>query len=356
MRIAFVYEHALCKGGYPRDVRWLAGALVSQGVDVILFAAEGKETEGLDSRVTVKPLELVGNRMPADIYHIFGIFLPRQMRLLSQLLRRDTLVVLSPMGHLMPFHLKTNGAKKYLFLHVMKILLLDLHFIHVFSETERDSIIRYWHGGVRSFEAGLGLFPAPFAPAPPRGAKNSLSLLFFGRNDVYQKGIDILLEGVAKAVDRGVPLQLTIAGQPWGSSERFIRDYINRRRLGEHARLLGPVDESVKWQLLREADYLTFLSRWDGPPRPIREAIAVGTPVLVSPETNMGQLVSKYAAGMQVQLRPEEVAQVLFEIANNTNLQNQHRDGVLQLQNRLDWGRVAQDYIAGYQSMLGNGE
>ena len=31
MKVAFVYPHLLGQGGYPRDFRWLAGALARAG-------------------------------------------------------------------------------------------------------------------------------------------------------------------------------------------------------------------------------------------------------------------------------------------------------------------------------------
>jgi hypothetical protein len=157
---------------------------------------------------------------------------------------------------------------------------------------------------VLTFEASLGVFPVPVAIAEAQWRKmertDGADLLFFGRNDVYQKGIDILLEGFARAVRSGVNVRLAIAGWPWMDSERYIRSFIESHGLGDAVRLVGPVDEKTKYDLLAAADYLVFLSRWDGPPRPILEAIAVGTPVIISPETNMGDLVHEYEAGLQV--------------------------------------------------------
>lgn len=351
MQVALVYEHGLGKGGYPRDVRWLATALRSHGVEVTFVTKDGDETEGLDPQITVMSFESV-IQSHADIYHVFGIFLPHQMMLLRKLLRQEKLVALSPMGHLLPFHLKRNEAKKRLYLSLVKPTLRNIHSWHVFSRIENDSINTFWHRGVRTFEASLGLFPAPVPPNDPKESTDRLSILFFGRNDVYQKGIDVLLQGFAEAVQRRARLQLTIAGQPWDNSEHFIRTFVQTNRLGEYIRLLGPVNEEIKWRLISEADYLVFLSRWDGPPRPIREALSIGTPVIVSPETNMGHLVSAFGAGVQVRLGPQEVADALMEVDRNRDLREGHRDGALRLRERLDWGRVAQDYIAGYREML----
>ena len=353
MRVAVIYVYALAGGGYPRDIRWLASALHSVGVSVTLFARPGVVAEELTEDVCVKPLEQC-ELDSVDLYHIFGIFIPMHLRILYRVL--DKPVVVSTMGHLMPFHLRRKAVKKAIYLKAVKPILKKVHWFHVFSPVEADSIYRYLGREVQTFEAGLGVFPVPSDVELNLKEKicdnRSVNLLFFGRNDVYQKGIDILLEGFAKAVKWGASVTLTIAGQPWGNSERYIREFIEKEGLGEQVRVLGRVEEKMKWKLLSNADYLVFLSRWDGPPRPIREAIAVGTPVIVSPETNMGHLVSEFGAGIQVPLNAKEVARTIISVTQDRSKLAEHRIGVLKLHERLDWSRVAEDYIRGYEQVL----
>jgi len=244
MKLGIVYLHALGRGGYPRDVRWLASALANYGLAVTLFCREPQERkcsmEGLVETVCIEDIDSLV-RSDADIYHVLGIFIPMQLWKLRYLLNKP--VVVSPMGHLMPFHLQRRAVKKAIFLKIAKPILKRVSWYHVFSSIEAGSVYRYLGQEVHIFEASLG--------------------------------IDILLKGFAKVVKRGANATLTIAGRPWGNSERYIREFIEKGGLGKQVRVLGPVDEAVKWKLLSEADYLVFLSRWDGPPRPIREAIFV---------------------------------------------------------------------------------
>jgi len=357
MKIALIYRDALGGGGYPRDVRWLATALANHGLDVTLFCGSlEEERRNMDGLTDVVRIENIENIISAnaDVYHVFGIFIVSQVWQLYRLLRGATIV--SPMGHLMPFHLRRKAVKKAIYLKIIKPVLKKVRWFHVFSSVEADSVYRYLGRDIQTFEAGLGVFPLPESIAINRRDRvhndDSINLLFFGRNDVYQKGIDILLQGFAKAVKQGANVTLTIAGQPWGNSERFIRNFIEKERLGSWVRVIGPVEEIVKWKLLQKADYLVFLSRWDGPPRPIREAISVGTPVIVSPETNMGHLVSEFNAGIEVSLNAEKVAQAIIAVSQDPSKQAEHRAGVVKLRERLDWSRVAEDYIRGYEQVL----
>lgn len=352
LRIGFVYRDVLRGGGYPRDVRWLASALASHGVSVTLFAGAGWNTEGL-AGVRVEPLEHLG-RLELDVYHIFGIFIPRHLWILRKILGKA--IVVSPLGQLMAYHLERKATRKSLYLRLVKPLLRRVEWFHVFSGREERSVKEHLGNNVLTFEAALGVFPIPAVVAQAEQIVENynvgLDLLFLGRNDVYQKGIDVLLEGYALARKDGANARLTIAGQPWGDSERYIRSLVERYGLSDKVRVLGAVDEEMKWRLMAGADYLAFLSRWDGPPRPVREAIAVGTPVIVSAETNMGGLVEEYEAGLQVQLTPEKVANAIARASANGGLWRRHREGVIRLRERLEWSRVARDYIQGYEQVL----
>jgi glycosyltransferase involved in cell wall biosynthesis len=204
IKVGLVYRDVLGSGGYPRDVRWLASALTSCGVAVTLFGRAGTVTEGLTDSVRVEPLERL-TRSDVDLYHFFGIFIPEQVWALQKVLHKR--VVVSPMGHLMPYHLRRKALKKKVYLRVAKVLLRRVKWFHAFGSPEVSSIRRYLSDNVLTFEASLGVFPVPVAIAEAEWRKmertDGADLLFFGRNDVYQKGIDILLEGFARAVRRG---------------------------------------------------------------------------------------------------------------------------------------------------------
>lgn len=353
IRVGLVYKDALGSGGYPRDVRWLASSLAAHGVSVTLFTGPGAVTEGLESAVRVELLKRM-DRDSVDLFHFFGIFIPGQLWHLMRVMGKP--VVISPMGHLMPYHLKRGMLKKKVYLRAIRPLISKVRGFHVFSDQEIEGIREYVCERAFTFKAGLGIFP-PQEKLVQVGETNwkqnkNLELLFFGRNDIYQKGLDLLLEGFALAMREGINARLTIARQPWMSSEKFIRSFIETHNLQANIRLLGAVDEKTKHHLLASADYLLYLSRWDGPPRPIREAIAVGTPVIVSPETNMGGLVKEFEAGLEVHLKPENVAMAISRISADRELWKRHKDGVIRLREHLDWRRVAQDYIRGYEQVL----
>jgi glycosyltransferase involved in cell wall biosynthesis len=349
MRVGFLYVDALAGGGYPRDVRWLAGHLAELGVSVSLLADHGPRIDALDG-VEVAPPESLGSLgSTLDVLHIWGIFLPRQFWLARRLIGKARPVV-SPMGHLIRSHIRRRAWKKVPYLLAMRPLFSRWRTVaHLFSSAEVEGARRYLHP-VAEFEATLGVFPPPPDVARTPGHRGDY-VLFLGRNDVYQKGLDLLLLSYAEAAERGLKLPLRIAGQPSGNSAAFLRDSIARLDVAKRVELLGEVSEADKWRLLTGARCLAFLSRWDGPPRPIREAIAVGTPVVVTPGTNLGGPVSESGAGEAVGFRAADVAGALLRAADDPTM-DAWVEGAIRLRDRLSWSKVARSYLDGYEASL----
>jgi glycosyltransferase involved in cell wall biosynthesis len=349
VRLGLVYVDALGEGGYPRDVRWLAGHLANLGVTVSLVTKPGPRSDGLDAVQVFRPDELDSLASSLDILHIWGIFLPQQFWISRRLITKSRLVI-SPMGHLIGPQIRRRWWKKLPYLLAMRPLFARWRAVaHLFSQEELEGARRFLRP-VRQFEASLGTFPAPPGAVRAPGTFGD-HVLFLGRNDVYQKGMDLLLAGYAAAVEQGLDLPLRIAGQPAGNSTRILRRHIEKLGLSKRVQLLGTVSEAEKWRLLTQARCLAFLSRWDGPPRPIREAIAVGTPVVVTPGTNLAELVEASGAGAAVRFRAEEVARELLGSANEVTAHTWIR-GALRLREILSWTSVAKKYLDGYESIL----
>jgi len=122
--------------------------------------------------------------------------------------------------------------------------------------------------------------------------------------------------------------------------------------LHDYVKMIGSISEEDKSSLLIQHDYLCFLSRWGGPPRPIREALSVGTAVIISWETNMGELVKNEGAGEVVSLDSSELARMIVNIARNKNVISKHKVGVNRLADLLNWGNVSKTYVKSYNTIL----
>lgn len=145
--------------------------------------------------------------------------------------------------------------------------------------------------------------------------------------------------------------RLIIAGTRHGSSEARIREIVCAENADANVCLLGSVADEEKWRLLQTAAMLVFMSRFDGPPRPIREALSVGTPCLVSYESNMGELVERFGAGRAAPLEAAAVAGCLNEAFASPETLDSWRVGAQKLRTELAWPNVARRYLKGYESV-----
>ena len=99
-------------------------------------------------------------------------------------------------------------------------------------------------------------------------------VLFLGRIDVRQKGLDLLLAAVR--ADAG--LRLDVAGSGTPAEVARLRDLV--AGLGDRVRLLGRVDGAAKEELLRDCALMVVPSRYETFCLTALEAMAHGRPVV----------------------------------------------------------------------------
>ena len=103
-------------------------------------------------------------------------------------------------------------------------------------------------------------------------------LLFMGRIDIAQKGVDLLLEALAVTPEIALPLVVAGAGVP--RDEARVRQRVRELGLEARVRLVGRADGGARLRLFREACLLALPSRFEASPLVIAEAFCFGLPVV----------------------------------------------------------------------------
>jgi glycosyltransferase involved in cell wall biosynthesis len=348
VKVALLFVDAFAPGGYPRDVRWLADALLRRGVEVTILGRAGPCRDGAERVRSIEEQPAWPEAVrEADLVHAFGVSDTNQLKAMRAVIDGASKIVVSPLAHFMTEHVRVRPWKKVPTYKVLgKMLERRRAGAHFFSALEEQQSRRFLRP-VRSFLAGAGVFPAPTSEGESKRERDYL--LFFGRNDVHQKGLDVLVASYAQALEMGLDLPLVIGGRAHGESERFLDDA--RRRLGERVRIVGETSDEERIRLMRGAAAFVFLSRWDGPPRPVREAVAVGTPVIVTDGTNMAHDVEGHNAGVRVDATVGSVSAALLQVEDRAVLAGWLR-GVEELRSALSWDNIAGLHVDGYESYL----
>lgn len=346
MKVVFLYHDALAPGGYPRDVRWLAGSLGELGVDVTILGRPGPLSDGLGSATVVDEIGAWGHAVRDDpVLHAFGISNRIQVQALRGLASGASRLVFSPLAHMMREHIRVGSHMKRPAYRIAGAWLRQRGAIgHFFSALDRAESAPFF-APRESFVAGVGVFPDDAA-----GRVSSTGdpyLLFFGRNDVNQKGLDLLVEGYARARAGGLDLPLVIGGRAHGDSVTLLNTAVERLGVAEHVSFVGETSDEERSRLMANARAFVFPSRWDGPPRPVREAIALGVPVLVTPGTNMADVVAEHDAGAVMDPTPDGVSTALLRLTDPEQVERWRRNS-LALRDALSWPTLARIYLAAY--------
>jgi len=154
---------------------------------------------------------------------------------------------------------------------------------------------------------------APEPEAVPALGMESGGWLFVGRLRI-RKGVEVLLEAMARRREAGADRPLWIAGS--GEHEAALRGTARRLGLGEErVRFLGRASAGQVRELLGRAAALVVPSIYEGMPLVVLEAMEAGVPVVASRVSGIPEVVVDGETGWLVPPEdPEALAEALAEV------------------------------------------
>ena len=151
-----------------------------------------------------------------------------------------------------------------------------------------------------------------------QGDGRSKDVLYLGRLAIRQKGLDLLLRGYARFLGRtgDCDTSLLLAGPDYRGDRAKLERIAASLDISSRVTFLGPVYGADKWARLRDAHFFVHPSRYDGLPFSVLEALAASRPVLVTPGSNLGEVVQEYGAGVVVDGNESDIADGIRALAN----------------------------------------
>ncbi len=373
MRIA----HVVPRGEQPWSgvltvIVHLSAALSREGHDVEVWQlhAWGPEYSGhhqtmQSAGVTARPVAInapwwrvgraVGRYAEArdvDIVHLHGSFNVWNT-LVSRSLQRP--YVFSPHSGLDPVSLQRSRVRKALYWLLFErtmlqraALLVALTDIELAQLRDRGALgaavvipngVASTNNGVDPvrFRKELGIEP------------HTLLALFVGRLDMYRKGLDRLVEEIARAPE----WHLAMVGPRFRDVSK-LEAMIESLGVGDRVHFRDARYGKRLKEALAAADVFTMLSRWEGLPMALLEALSAGKPAVVSPA--VGRLVPIAASGAGWVATGGDLSPVLREVAAAGPSELEQRGNAARLlARRYEWDSVARQYDLAYKSALGVG-
>lgn len=372
------YYPYLSKGGPPAKVRALAKALAQRGHDVTVLTADMGDSDGetqlselkdwtrsqsawgweaRDNGVetiylptsqnyratTINPRMLrffAGRLREFDLVHIYGLYDLIGSAAGWYCRRYGVPYVIEPLGMFGP-KIRSRQKKRIYRTLIGNALFKGADAIIANSETEREELIG---GGISPDKVVLrrnGIDRHEFEALPKRGAfrahlelpDSSRLIVFLGRLS-FIKGLDHLVKAFARLETQA---QLVIAGpDDHDGCAHTVRALIAEFDLGERVTLTGPLYGQDKLQALVDADVFVLPSRYESFGNAAAEAVACGTPVLVTDRCGIAPLVDG-KAGLAVAYDVSALHKGMKRLLDDAPLLDQLRSGCEAVAKNLSW-------------------
>ncbi|GAB3792655.1 glycosyltransferase [Spirosoma humi] len=254
-----------------------------------------------------------------------------------------------------------NWKKQIMDTLAQKAYLQRADLVQINNIDEEADVIRYLgHAHPNIVIIPNGVKMSDFTALPPKGSfrqkfglpMDKKLVLFMSRLNA-KKGLDLLLPGFREYVQHHPDTVLALAGSDDGY-EATARQFIDQHNLGDFIRMVGMLTGDDKKAALADADLFTLPSYSEGFSMAVLEAMAAGTPTLVSDRVGFGETIRAHeAAGLLTSLTPEAVRDGLEKLLSNDQLRLQvSKNATALLKAKYDIDIVAKQLLDEYTKVV----
>ncbi|MDP6041734.1 MAG: glycosyltransferase family 4 protein [Candidatus Latescibacteria bacterium] len=167
-------------------------------------------------------------------------------------------------------------------------------------------------------------------------------ILYFGRLDTINKGIDVLISAFAKLDAPSIRLVLAGRGTPERQSElQSIADELN---IGNRIEFTGPVTPEQKNNLIGNALFVCMPSRYEGWGIVAVEASAASKAVIGTDIPGLADAIRPNETGLLVPSEnPEALASAMEQLLADAQLRKRLGEAGRKWAERFTWDRIAKD-------------
>ncbi|WP_245455574.1 glycosyltransferase [Neorhizobium lilium] len=291
----------------------------------------------------------------ASFVHIHGVWEPFLLYA-SKIAKNGKIpYCVCPAGMLDHWSLAQKSRKKRLALRLCyRRMLNDAAFLHVLNIDE-VAAIKPLNFSSPKLVIPNGVFVEEFHPLPERGLfKQRLALspdrryiLFLSRLHI-KKGTDILAMAFAAICDMYPDVDLVIAG-PDGGAEDDLMSLVEKFDIHHRVHMIGAIYGSEKIEAMVDADCFCLPSRQEGFSMAITEALACGTPVVITDQCHFPE-VATANAGIIVPVDPVEVAKALgLVLSDALRARSMGENGRRLVLDNFTWPAIADATLRGYR-------
>lgn len=202
-------------------------------------------------------------------------------------------------------------------------------------------------------------FVIPNGISPQETVKDSFSsdrirATYIGRFEVYQKGLDIMIEAIAKeqALLRENGFILNMHGPNTEKTVEKLTELITHHGISDLVVLHDAVYGEEKSKVLLDTDVFVMTSRFEGHPMGLIEALSYGVPCLITKGTNMSNEIVQYHAGWAADNTAESVGNAICDMIMHRHTFAGIGNNAVQLSKQYTWDMIAEQSHEAYKIIL----
>jgi len=350
------FEPSLAPTMEARICRW-GWCAQEQGVETIFFRNRGHyRALTLNPGVIKYSSASVAKYDLVHVYGLYDLFGPAATYFCR---RRHIPYVVEPMGMFRPI-VRNFRLKKLYHAALGSRLLRGAYRMIATSAQEKQELV---NGGIdpariivrrNGIDVPVSLPPAGNFHSKWRIAPQTKIVLFLGRL-VPKKSPDLLLDAYAlwrRETGDAVNSVLVLAGpeEDSGYSSR-LKSLAAASGIGTSVLFTGPLYDEAKWAAYQDANVFVLPSQNENFGNSAAEAMACGTPVIVTDQCGIAPIVEG-RAGLVVPHDSRAIASALGMLLDNSGLASQFRDGCPSVVRGLSWERPLSEMEAIYRDAV----
>jgi len=364
------------QGGPSYAVINLCRALANQGIEVTLFTAEptGEIPSRTDSKYKTEyfPLSfpkrysnsnalvkaIFQNKTRYDIIHIHNLWNIITTRSALAAQKLNIPYVITSQGMLSAWQRGFSQFHKELYFKLFdRKIIHRAAFIHFLNEHEAVNSNRLLNGCSQRIIPN-GIWPSEFKELKPvefrerNGLDNKPLVVFLGRLHPIKR-LDLQCGAFEILADKFPQLNWLFIGPDYGMAAEITK-ILTQAKLRDRAFLTGMLSGKDRLSALSAANVYCHTSSHEGHSIAITEALAAGTPCVVTNQCHFDDIETSQA-GFIVEPNPKSIANAIEQILTSPDRARTMGDKAKALSTeKYSWDAVGKAMIKEYQSILNN--
>jgi len=269
--------------------------------------------------------------------------------------------IISPRGTLNyeAINIKSKSKKKFYYKLIAQHYLKRASAIHFTTEDEKENVLNHLKLNNKNFIVPNGIDIEEYKQLPRAGSfkkkypllMNSKYILFLGRIN-YKKGLDLLAKAFGELSSIYPDLYMVIAG-PDNNYQDELEIILRDLDVIEKVIFTGMLDGNKKIEAYVDADVFVLSSYSENFGMTVIEAMACGTPVVISNMVGIHREVKDNNAGIVTENKVDSLLVAIKSLLDNQELRKKYSEnGKKFVKQYYDIDKVADSMISQYEYIL----